>query len=244
MEDALSTLSRYGMEVLNRFYGVLPGMVIDNSDPDLSGKLQVLISGTSIGPDVEVTAQPLILGGGDNFGLRLPLPRRGAIVNVLFRDGNLTSAYWTYSGWNGENAPLEFKDNNSWGIISPTGNRILINRIDGNKESLHISFDGPVVIESSESVTIKSPTNSLEPVGDDGFNSLGTSENGGLAVADKLAQRLNLLVAEIEELKKELALHTHTSTPSGGPTSPPVVPLRTTLTEFQSISFVDPNNVS
>lgn len=242
--SALDIISKYGMEVLNRFYGVLPGMVVDNSDKDGTGNLQVVISGTALGPAVEVTAKPLVLGGGDGFGFRLPLPRRGAIVNCLFKEGNLTSAYWTYAGWNKENAPLEFKTSDSWGIISPSGNKVLVNKTPEGVESLTISFNGPVVIESSDSVTIKSPVNSLEPTGDGGFNSLGGGENSGWAVADKLAERLNVLVAEIDSLKKELALHTHSAPPSGGITTPPTLPFVSTLTQFQGVTFVDPTNIS
>lgn len=242
--DALDVLSKYGLEVLNRYYGVMPGVVLDNSDADLSGRLQIGISGTSLGPMVEVTAIPLSMGGGDGFGVRWPLPKRGSVVNVLFKEGNLTSAYWTYSGWQSNNAPVEFKDANSWGIISPLGNKILITRTKEGKESLNIKFSGPVTIESSESVSIKSPVNSLTPTGDGGFNSLGDSDAGGWAVATKLAERLNLLVQEIKELKQELAIHTHTASPSGGPTSPPSVPLMSDFTEFQGSTFVDPNNIS
>lgn len=246
--DALDMLSRNGLEILNRFYGVLPGIVVDNSDENLTGKLIIAISGTALGPNIEVTARPLVMGGGDYFGIRLPLPPRGAVVNVLFKDGNLTSAYWTYSGWEPNKAPIEFKDKNSWGIVSPSGNKIVINKtLDGNgksKESLTIKFNGPIVIESSESVSIKSPVNSIKPTVDDGFNILGNSDNGGWAVASQLAERLNLLVKEVESLKQELAIHTHTAPPSGGPTSPPVAPLLTNITEFQGSTFVDQNNLS
>lgn len=242
--NTLDIISQYGFGVINRFYGILPGIVLDNTDEELTGNLQVGISGTSLGPTVEVTAKPLILGGGDYFGFRLPLPRRGSVVSLLFMDGNLSSAYWTYAGWNPGKNPVGFKDGNSWGIVGYSGNGLTVNRDSEGKESLNIKFDGPITIESDSSITLMSPCNTLEPTGDTGFNCLGDSENNGWAVAEKLADRLNLLVAEIESLKQELATHTHTAPPTGGATTPPTVPLVTNITEFQGSTFVDPNNIS
>lgn len=241
MNDPILFLSRYGLEVLNRFYGVLPGQVV-NIIEDGSGKLQVRIFGTRLG-ETEVTAIPLNFGGGRGYGVRFPLPKRGEMVNLLFKNGNLASAYWTYCGWH-DNAPVEFKDSNSWGIVSPSGNKIIVNRDVNGKENLTIKFDGGITIESAKGVTITSPVNSVIPSGDNGFNILGNSDAGGWAVATQLAERLNLLVGEIESLKQELATHTHTAPPSGGATTPPVVPLMTNITEFSGSTFVDPNNIS
>lgn len=242
--DVLGLLSEYGMEILGKYYSILPGLVIENADPDITGKIRAIISSTNLPHDIEVEATPLTFGGGPGFGFKLPLPPIGSVVYLLFLGGNLNVAFWMYAGWVKGKAPLQFNSGDTYGLVTPQGNHIIIKKDKDGKESLDINFKGAVNIRSDVSVTISSPINTLNPTGDNGFNCLGNSENGGWAVADKLAERLNLLTAEIRELKDELARHVHTAPTSGGPTTPPVEPLATNITDFQGVTFVDLNNIS
>lgn len=239
----LTMLNRYGLDILNRHYGILQGIVLDNSDPELTGKITVGINQSTFSDFIEMEAYPLMFGGGQGFGFRPPLPSVGNLVNLLFMEGNLAMPYWTYAGWGEGEAPIDFRDKNSYGLVTPLGNSIVVRRNQDGTESLDIKFTGSINISSDTAINIKSPMNYLD-TGDDGFNCLGNDGNGGWAIAEKLATRLNILVEEINSLKQELALHTHTSPTSGGPTSPPVAPLTTNISEFQGVTFVDMNNLS
>lgn len=243
MVDILGIIGRYGTGIVNRLYGCRIGTVLDNDDPTHQGIIQVSMVGTAVTSDLRVLARPLCIGGGRGFGFKMPLPPRGSMVNLLFIDGDPGMPLWAYSGWQPGEAPSELDDPETYGIVTPAFNHILISKTSDGKERLDIKFDGPINISSTDSVNISSPCNSLEPT-ESGFNSLGTGENDGWAVAEKLTQRLNQLVAEIEQLKTEIATHTHMMPTTDTPTSPPVAPLVTNISKFNSLSYVDPNNIS
>lgn len=244
MPTSLDFIAKNGMAPINRLYGVYPAMVMDNADPTNRGILTVKLVGTAVAPEVKLEAQPLNIGGGRGYGIKWPLPPRGSMVALVFgNDGDAANPYWAYMGWAKGEAPVEFSKKGTCGVITQMFNHILITQDENGVESLDIKFDGPVNITSSTEVNITSPCNALEP-SEGGYNSLGTGDNDGFAIASKLTDRLNILVKEIENLKRELSLHTHVCSSPSSPSSPPVVPLTTPITPFESILYVDTNNIS
>lgn len=242
--SSLDFIAKNGLAPINRLYGVYPAMVMDNSDPTNRGLIKVRLVGTAVAPEIELEAQALNMGGGRGYGIKLPLPPRGSMVALIFgNDGDAANPYWAYMGWPAGEGPIEFSNDGTYGIITPLFNHILITQDENGVESLDIKFEGPINISSSTEISITSPCNALEP-SEGGFNSLGTEGNEGFAIASKLTDRINILVKEIESLKRELALHTHICSAPSSPSSPPAVPFTTTITPFQSIMYSDTNNIS
>ncbi len=89
-------LSDYGLESFFRYYAVYKGQVVDNKDPDFSGRLKLKVPQVW-GNDVHEYWAPSrgMPSGGDGLGLFL-IPNVGDIVWVSFQNGDMRFPIWEY----------------------------------------------------------------------------------------------------------------------------------------------------
>ena len=157
-------IQQYGVEYLGRFYSSYRGVVIDNVDPKYMGRILVRIPTMFDG--LKVWARPKSsMPGGLLYGLKWITPRKGEIVYVEFEGGNPTKPLWGYHGWAEEEVPEELRDNNTLGLVTPSGNKIYLKEKEGElyiqvnqKVSVKVT-DGTSLTMDKENVIINSGSN-------------------------------------------------------------------------------------
>lgn len=233
MSDILSILAERGLEVINRFYGVHRGIVQDAPDPQNLNRLLVWLPDIPNGP--KVWALPKGNHGSANSGFKYITPAPGDFVYVTFEYGDISKALWEYHSWAAGETPPQLIPASSGGFVTPNGNRFIF---DENGNTLDITFEGNINLTSKggtvtlngEYINILSKSGVIVNKGD----------NDGLVNVVDLTTRLNKLVQEIEQLKAELATHTHSGVLSGpAVTGTPVVPPTTVFTPFQETDYQD-----
>lgn len=89
-------LLEYGLEAFFRYYAVYKGAVVDNKDPDFSGRLKLKVTQVW-GNDVHDYWAPSrgMPSGGKGLGMFL-VPNVGDIVWVTFQNGDCRFPIWEY----------------------------------------------------------------------------------------------------------------------------------------------------
>lgn len=157
-------IQQYGVEYLGRFYSSYRGVVIDNKDPKNIGRILVRIPTMFDG--LKVWARPKSsMPGGLLYGVKWLTPRIGEIVYIEFEGGNPTKPLWGYHGWAEEEVPEELRDNNTIGLVTPSGNKIYLKEKEGElylqinqKISVNIT-DGTSFTMDKENVIINGGSN-------------------------------------------------------------------------------------
>lgn len=90
------TLAEYGLEAFFRYYAVYKGVVVDNKDPDFTGRLKLKVTQVW-GNDVHDYWAPSrgMPSGGKGLGMFL-IPNVGDIVWVSFQNGDMRFPIWEY----------------------------------------------------------------------------------------------------------------------------------------------------
>lgn len=231
MADITGLIIERGLEGVNRFYSLYRAVVIDNEDPDRANGLKVYVPEVLGG--LKIWAIPRHQYGGEGFGFKLLTPQVGDYVYVSFEYGDASKPLWEYHGWAKGEAPTPLNNVSVFGFVTPKGNKVLISEED---DTLEVHFQGPIFIQGEGAVTISS-AESINISGEDGAVING-GENGGIINIDSLTQKLNKLVQEIEMLKQQINTHTHTGN-QGAPTSPPIVPINQTFSQFIADDYED-----
>jgi uncharacterized protein involved in type VI secretion and phage assembly len=127
--------------------GVLPGLVVDNDDPDSQGRVKVRVQNRRAGsfdrdrnaarhePHEELWARVATLMAGNNRGTWF-IPDVGDEVLLAFDAGDSTRAYVVGALWNRTNPPPEFMDarNDKKVLRSRNGLKITLNDVDGQED--------------------------------------------------------------------------------------------------------------
>jgi uncharacterized protein involved in type VI secretion and phage assembly len=145
-----------GVEAIGRFYSRYRGVVLNNNDPDNLQRLEVMIPNLHVG-GLKVWARSASHQGGVNYGMKYFTPLPGEVVWVEFEKGNPMKAIWSYHGWAKVEVPEELKSNTVAGLISPNGNKVILNDTDG---VLSIQVEKKVSIlteEEGESISLGIP---------------------------------------------------------------------------------------
>lgn len=121
-------IERHGIEYLGRFYSVYRGIVISNKDTNNMNR--ILVNLPSILNGVEAWALPLNQDGNNGYGFKLMTPVPGQMVYIMFENGDPLRPLWLYHGWAKDEKPTEL-NNDTIGIITPLGNKIILNEKDG-----------------------------------------------------------------------------------------------------------------
>lgn len=126
-----------------RIYGVVPGVVTGNEDPDSMGRVRVRFPWLS--DDESQWARLAVPLAGSGYGTFF-LPEVGDEVLIAFEHGNINRPFVVGSLWNGQDAPPESNadgENNIRMIRSRSGHEIVFddNRA-GSSERLLLKTNG------------------------------------------------------------------------------------------------------
>jgi len=99
----------FGLETTaSRYYAVYRGEVTSTADPEMRGRVQVLIPGAGQQRPLTVWVDPAFLGASQGRGLFWP-PEMGDLVRVGFENGDVDNPSIWLGGWHTRNAlPAEF----------------------------------------------------------------------------------------------------------------------------------------
>lgn len=222
-----SIIQDRGLEALGRFYSSYRGVVIDDKDPDNLGRLKVLVPEISL--DRPDWAFPKGIHGGIDNGFKYLTPKIGSIVWVEFKNGDLLYPIWSYHGWAKGEMPDDLKDNDTFGIVTPGNNKILVNDKDG---ILYIS------ISDDKGKEVFSFTISRGELSIKGEKINLLEANHGIPLVDKLVEKLNALENQINDLKAKITTATSSVKPNDGGAAAFAV-----LSQFSS-STITPTKIS
>lgn len=183
-------IQQRGVEALGRFYSTYRGVVTSNKDPDHQNKLCIYLPNILQG--VEVWAYPKGQLGGPGFGIRGLTPKEGSLVYVEFENGDPRHPLWTYHGWALGEIPSNLDSNEALGIITPKGNRIILDESENGVLTLRIA--GNINIESLEGDVCITSNNII-------------MQNGevGIPESNSVTEKLNAIEKDINNLKKALS---------------------------------------
>lgn len=156
MHNTTKIIQDRGVEAIGRFYSRYRGIVVNNNDPDNLQRLEVIIPNLHAG-GIKVWARSASHQGGVNYGMKYFTPLPGEVVWVEFEKGNPMKAIWSYHGWAKVEVPEELKSNTVAGLISPNGNKVILNDTDG---VLSIQVEKKISIlteEEGESISLGIP---------------------------------------------------------------------------------------
>ena len=156
MHNTTKIIQDRGVEAIGRFYSRYRGIVVNNNDPDNLQRLEVIIPNLHAG-GIKVWARSASHQGGVNYGMKYFTPLPGEVVWVEFEKGNPMKAVWSYHGWAKVEVPEELKSNTVAGLISPNGNKVILNDTDG---VLSIQVEKKISIlteEEGESISLGIP---------------------------------------------------------------------------------------
>lgn len=209
-------IQKYGVEYIGRYYSNYRGVVIDNVDPNQMGRIFVMLPGIHDG--IRTWARPKAMPGGLKYGLKWITPRIGEVVWVEFENGDPLKAIWNYYGWTMGDIPDELQDGNTVGFITPSGNKVYLQDIDGK---LKVSINTEIGIEIPEGVNLVMDKDKLQVT--QGDSNLTITKNGFTVNkgGSGLKKTLDDLLTAIQKL---------TVTTNVGPSGVPI-----NLSEFQQI---------
>lgn len=212
----LSALANTGLEEFGRFYSFYICTVVDNQDPDGKGALKLFSHQVQGG--YTFWALPKTYYGGNGYGFKKPIPQIGDLVLALFEQGDLCSPVWEYCTWLISDAvPQELKPLNTFGMVTPKGNKVYINDDTGD---VTVNVIGNINVDSAKQII---------------FN---RGENMGMVKIQELTDKINNLVQELETLRSSFNSHVHPGVSSGpGSTGPTISQVSKPFTQFKKDDY-------
>lgn len=202
-----NTIQEFGVESLGRFYSLYRGVVVDNNDPTHTNKLKIIVP--SISPTPLNWAVPRSNQGDLGSGFKYVTPSISSIVFVEFLNGDIMYPVWSYHGWGLNETPKELQNRDSLGIITPSGNKIVI---DDSESSLNISL-----IKDDKEVFSLSVVDGNISIKGESLNMLDSKF--GIPLTDKLVDKINSVEKEINKLKQLFTSSLSQVKPSDGGSS-------------------------
>lgn len=155
----LEVIRVWGLEKLGRYYSCYRAIVIDpHPDEDNTGNIIVQIPGRVQGGMV-IKARSKQFKGGPGFGCKYFTPDKGEVVWIEFENGNPNKPLWSSHTWANGECPEDLQDNNTCGIVTPHGNKVLIKESEeGDSFSITIN-DGSTVLVEKDKITFNTGEN-------------------------------------------------------------------------------------
>lgn len=200
-------LQERGLESIGRFYSKYRGIVVDNNDPDNLNRVKVIVPEVSV--EISEWAYPLNQSGSTDSGFKWLVPKIGSVVWVDYKNGDPLYPLWSYHGWAIDEIPEELKDNNTLGLVTDYGHKLLIK---DDKGILNITMVDPKD-PSKVNFSINIEGNAMKITGD---SIVFLKDEHGIPLSDKLVEKINLLENEINTLKELLSLSISQAKPSDG----------------------------
>lgn len=185
MLDIGSILQKFGIEYLGRYYSSYRGVVVSNKDPDNTGKILVYVPSVQSG--IKVWARSKSWIGNLKSGVKFLAPNPGEVVWVEFEKGSPLNAIWSYHGWSLKEVPEELKDNNTFGIVTPKGNKIIFSEKD-NKLSISVGVE-----DKTTTIVIDNDTMEI----DNKEITLNGGKNKGLVNSDAIRSLAQALMKDL-----------------------------------------------
>lgn len=177
-------IQKFGVEHLGRYYSIYRGMVIDDQDPLHLSRLKVYIP--TIQRGLEIWALPKGIYGSLGSGIRGFIPKVGEVVYITFEMGDPLKPYWEYHSWAQGEVPKDFEDNDTMGIVTLNGTKILLS-------------------EKSGTLTIQVQNNiNIKVINQDGGKITFNDGEVGLPESTKIVERLNLIEKAITSLQNTI----------------------------------------
>lgn len=223
MDSLIPIITFKGLEATGRYYSFYQGLVIDNIDNEHMNRLRVAVP--SVQGGISIWALPFAQHGGLKTGFKYLAPEIGDTVWVMFEFGNPSKPLWTYCGWGDGQTPEELDSPKRLGFVTPNGNMVVMDEDSGE---LLIKTNGPIQIKAGDNQAIY----------------LNNGENDGLININQLTQKINNLVSELEKLRAQFNLHTHSGVTSGPSVSGPTPQQVTSpFSTFNKTDYEDKNCV-
>lgn len=264
--DILDVLTKQGIEGTGRLYSVYRAIVVNNEDPAMCNRLKVNIPGVYGG--ITTWALPRNQHGsfGQNLegqdhgnGFKYLPPKVGDIVWVSFAMGDPTSPIWEYYGWSENQIPVELQASDSFGFVTPNGNKIIFSEDNGTMD-IYLYGDATVyskkrvnlMAENSVNIIAGADRNSQIVIDNDKIHikfsnsdilmekdkiTVNGGNNLGVVNISDITTKLNKLVQELEVLRNTVNTHTHTG--MHGPTSPPLTQVTSPFSQFNKADYED-----
>jgi phage baseplate assembly protein V len=220
MDPLEHVVARLVERVESRHFGKYRGVVTDVDDPRDLGRVRVQVP--QLAGDVELGwALPCLpYGGAPGEGLFL-LPSKGAGVWVEFEGGNLAYPVYTGSWWGTDERPE--KATPAQRVLRTASGHVIV--LDDDAETLTVTdANGSSVRMDADGITIEDVNGNTVTMTSDGITLDAPTVVVGANGSDHLVGHSALDTA-LQQMIQLISTHTHTSVPSGGPTSPPVAPV-------------------
>ena len=180
-------------EEQKRNYGVVIGVVTNNTDPESLGRVKLKFPWRDAS-DESYWARVATLMAGNDRGTYF-LPEVGDEVLVSFDHGDITQPYVIGALWNGKDKPPEKNSdgkNNTRMIKSKSGHKIIFNDEQG-KEKVDITTKAgnQITLDDSagnEKILIKDKTGSNSIVIDSAQNSISLSSNMKISIQAQIIE--------------------------------------------------------
>lgn len=214
MSELDKTIIYDGLEGIHRYYSVYPGQVVNNNDPNQQNQIKVFVPGVQGG--VCLWALPRNQHGSNNTGFKYLAPKIGDWVWVSFEHGASTHPLWEYHSWAVNETPPGLRSPNTAGMVLPCGFQVIVNDETGDLD-LYITGEWntfsakPIRIVSDLDIELVARKGNvhISTQSDEGKVILNEGSNGGLVTVEKLTQKLNDLVNELESLRNMFNTHIH-----------------------------------
>jgi hypothetical protein len=228
--DALEhVVARLVERVEGRYFGKYRGIVTDVDDPRSLGRLRVKVPQLTGEVHLGWALPCLPYGGAAGEGF-FAVPGKDASVWVEFEGGNLAYPVWTGVWW-GTDEPPEAATPAQKVLRTAAGHVIVL---DDDEESLTVTdANGGSVTMDSNGIAIEDANGNSLTMTSDGITIKAPTVTVGATGSDHLVGH-TALDSAMQALVQVLATHTHTSPPTGGPTSPPVTAITLNLGSAKS----------
>lgn len=228
--ETADIIIRDGLESFRRYYSVYRGVVVNNEDDMNMNRLKVHVPEVNGG--ITGWAFPRGQHGSTGDGFKYFQPQIGDVVYVTFEYGDPTKPLWEYHGWAYGQMPSQLRDTKTMGIVTPSGNYILLDDSDGvlsiyTQGDITVKTEGSLVVKAAQQVVITS----------DDTITINEGRNGGLVNINDLTTKLNNLVRELEVLRVLFNTHMHSGVTTGPGTS--AVPVTQATSSFSTFSTSD-----